>query len=94
MIKSLVRSLLKVIPQNKPIYTLLKKAGIPNKVSQYLDFKGEYEVKLGNKSIKLINKGEWVDNRLFWRGLEQGEATSIKIEQELFCMSKTYYSGY
>jgi len=84
MLKTALRTILKNIPYNKALFLGLKRIGLPDKLSNYLNFKDkEYSVKVGASSFQVYSNGLIQDNRLFWRGIEAGESYTTMIWQYL-----------
>ncbi len=71
MIKSVLKGLYGIIPMKREIYSALKIIWKPSEpVYRHLHFKGIINVKVDeNRSFKMVHHGFWVENEIFWSGL-------------------------
>jgi len=102
-VKSIARKLVRnrfvekayhAIPFKRQLFSSLKKTGlIPENLQWYLRFKGEFEiVSQYGHSFKMYNPGYFIENNLFWNGLDNcWEKESLKTWQQLAATSNTIF---
>lgn len=82
MMKTFLKKAYGVMPLKKEVFSLLKTVWHPNEDTyRHLHFHGVFKVKVNNtSSFKIRHYGFFVENEIFWEGLENGhEAISYSL---------------
>ena len=80
--KKLVKSIYRLLPYKKEVFTLLKFVWTPSKsIYQHLHFKGVFSVHINSiKKFRIKHYGFELENTIFWSGLTKGwEKESMKL---------------
>lgn len=82
--KSLAKTVYRVLPK-RPLFDLLRHAGLPQQVYRHLHFRGPFVTKMSNgSSFKMMSRGEILENELFWSGYGGSfEGVSLKAWERL-----------
>ena len=82
--KRLLKQLYAALPCKRPLFMLLRRLPLPERIYQHLHFTGVITVDLDvERSIRMRHHGFIVENELFWRGLDGWERNSLRLWQLL-----------
>lgn len=83
---SILKSIYELIPCKKSIFSLVKRFYRP-KFYDKLYFIGKFDVKVDDKKFKMFHYGYYIENEIFWKGLEKSwEPLSITL-WKILCKS-------
>lgn len=80
-LKRIAKLTYELLPFKLPLFRVLRTAWTPPaSLRTRLGFRGEFELRVEDTSIRLYNDGYWIEQELFWTGLLGGwERESIKL---------------
>jgi FkbM family methyltransferase len=83
--KAILKKVYSVVPFKQQIFSVIRRvAHVPNSISKHLYFNGVVSFKVGNRQVKMHQKGYDVENTLFWRGTKGcWEKVSVTLWIEL-----------
>lgn len=86
----IARKIYSILPFKKQLYYFLKWFWTPPRsIFQHLHFKGNFNVNIEGRKLKLHHYGYQIENEIFWSGLDSGwEKVSIDIWKKLCKRSK------
>ena len=89
-LKIIFKSFYKIIPFKKFLFLLTKTIyDPPQTIYRHLAFKGVFSLPYKDKKIKIYHTGTFIENQIFWKGVDGYEPNSLKIWIELCKTSKT-----
>lgn len=77
-LKTFLKNIYRIVPFKKQVFLLIKSFNLPHCIYKHLHFKGEFNIKVKNKSIKIYHHGYELENELFWKGVNGWEKQTIK----------------
>lgn len=90
--KPLLKKIYQAAPFKKPVFSVLRKLGIPETIYKHLHFKGVIDVPVAGKSFKVFHHGYQIENEIFWSGLTGGwEKVSMGLWIQLCQKSKCIF---
>lgn len=82
--KRLLKQLYATLPGKRPLFMLLRRLPLPERIYRHLHFTGVITIKLdAGRSFRMQHHGLIVENELFWRGLDGWERNSLRLWQRL-----------
>ena len=91
-LKIIFKSFYKIIPFKKFLFLLTKTIyDPPQTIYRHLAFKGVFSLPYKDKKIKIYHTGTFIENQIFWKGVDGYEPNSLKIWIELCKTSKTIF---
>ena len=92
MIRKIIKFVYNFIPFKKYLFLFIRSLYIPKQsLYQHLTFKGIFRVALENSNFKIYNTGTFIENQLFWKGIDGFEPNSLKIWIKLCRMSDVIF---
>ncbi|MCX7954920.1 MAG: FkbM family methyltransferase [Bacteroidales bacterium] len=90
--KKILRFIRNLVPFKIYIFKLIRPLKLPRNIIQHLWFKGKFKVEVENKKyFRMHHNGCYIENELFWYGMNGYEKESLKIWKELSKKSKVIF---
>jgi FkbM family methyltransferase len=81
LIKTLAKSLYRVIPFKQKVFSLMRSLPVPERLYRHLHFRGAFGVRIpGGGEYTMMHHGHQLENDLFWAGYGNNwERTSLRL---------------
>jgi len=90
-VRPLVRAAYRRLPFKRPLFEVLRYLRPPLRLYQHLYFEGPFTLRVAGRNLRIIHHGSWIENDLFWRGLDAWERTSLGVWIDLCRRSRTIF---
>lgn len=81
--KRIIKYIYNIFPFKQPIFNVLKSFRLGDNITRHLVFNGIITLKAGDKSFKMVNKGYFLEQLFFWKGLDAWEKSSSHLWRAL-----------
>jgi FkbM family methyltransferase len=81
--KKIFKHIYKIFPFKQSIFKVLRSFGLSDNITRHLVFNGIITLKADDKSFKMINKGYYLEQLFFWKGLDAWEKLSSHLWRAL-----------
>lgn len=89
--KKFLRAIYNIIPLKQPLFKLLRVFHPNDKITRHLVFTGVIDVKMNSRHFKMYNKGYFLEQLFFWKGLDEWERYSSHLWRALSSHSKVVF---
>ncbi len=81
--KKILKYIYRIFPFKQSIFKVLRSFGLSDNITRHLVFNGIITLKADDKSFKMINKGYYLEQLFFWKGLDAWEKLSSHLWRAL-----------
>jgi len=78
-LRGILKGMLERLPLKRELFTFLRLFSLPEKLFRHLYFHGWFQIRMGDSQFAMYHYGYELENKIFWKGLEGWEKTSIGI---------------